>query len=355
VFERVRANMHERGRQRVCSLMQEFRKHERGVLSASSGRGDALQKIVEYSYGLRGQRKWAFHRAYNLSMHHKTVSGPPWPAAEYDQRFGWKAEVKGQIVVMQTASPLPLPLLEHLHEMMGSRPRAERRMYESIVHVPRTPLVQHAFEQLDGEAARRTCDESLGISVGKDDFSIVDVKQNRRSKARFKRKTKNDRKYLTNGDLASVCKTLGRGLAEDNAATGKSSSKTVSVRVQLKDALLQLRKAREELRLLQTTGQSVAVPIEASAVHAGMRGCRMPPAGCDDAASVTSAPSPPAALEGARSGRVQYAAPPHPLAVIPGTKPAAAAAAARAASAVSLTSKSSPAKQFKELRQNKAT
>jgi hypothetical protein len=374
--------MHECSRQRLRGLMQEFRKHQRGVLSASSGRGHALQKIVEYSYGLRGQRKWAFHRAYNLAMHHNTVTGPPWPAAEYDERFGWKAEVKGQLMVMQTASPLPLPLLEHLHEMMVTRPRAERRMYESVVHVPHTPLVQDTPPPPEGCAAlSHARHESLGVSLGKADFSIVEVKQNRRSKARFKRKTKIDRKFLTNADLVGVCKSFGRGDNNDSGSTGQVHSaadkgcETISVRAQLKDALEQLRKAREELRQFRAAEPSALPPPAlgameslnfSSGIQTGARTSRMQRAsGCDrlvdSMSSVLAAPS------SVRGGRVQYAALPHPLAVIPGTKQAAAAAASKAAASASVTSNlvcadanppllpAMQAKQSKEALQRKAT
>jgi hypothetical protein len=339
VFERVRANMHEASRKRVCGLMQEFRKHERGVLSATSGRGPWLQKIVEHSYGLRGQRKWAFHRAYNLSMHHNTVTGPPWPAAEYDERFGWKTEVDGQLMLMQTAAPLPLPLLRHLHEMMATRPRAERRMYEAIAHVPRTPLVPQAPSPGGGEAAlHELSDESLGISVAATDFSMVEVKQNRRSKVRFKRKTKIDRKFLTNGDLASVCKSFGRASVDDHDSAAQASTTAercrgskISVRAQLKDALEQLRKSREELQRLQPAVPSAALPprsvapVDALKARAGLQA-----AGCGGSAIVNNSRT-----MGVKSGRVQYAALPHPLAVIPGTKEAAAVRAAHSAVASS--------------------
>lgn len=352
VFERVRANMHETSRKRVCGLMQEFRKHERGVLSATSGRGPWLQKIVEHSYGLRGQRKWAFHRAYNLSMHHNTVTGPPWPAAEYDERFGWKTEVNGQLMVMQTAAPLPLPLLQHLHEMMATRPRAERRMYEAIAHVPRTPLVPLAPSPGGGEAApHELSDESLGISVAATDFSLVEVKQNRRSKVRFKRKTKIDRKFLTNGDLASVCKSFGRASVDhDSAAQASSTAERcrgikISVRAQLKDALELLRKSREELQRLQPAVPSAALPPRAAAPVAGLHAT-----GCGGSTTVNNfTPT------RVKSGRVQYAALPHPLAVIPGTKEAAAVRAAHLAIAAPAVRAAALGEQLQENSRRKAS
>lgn len=347
VFERVRANMHECSRKRVCALMQEFRKHQRGVLSAATGRGHSLQKIVEYSYGLRGQRKWAFHRAYNLSMHHNTVTGPPWPLAEHDERFGWRAEVEGQLMVMQTASPLPMPLLEHLHKMMLVCPRAERRIYEGIANVPRTPLVPGASSQCQ-EGLPVACDQSLGISLGKTDFAIVEVKRNRRSKVRFKRKTKIDRKFLTNGDLASVCKTFGRGLADDNNATeeaadaaGKGADIKTSVRAQLKDALRQLQQARDELQRLRAgvisevmNGAAVQPPSAAFDESSGTQ----PSSGGSQVHAVSgvsifranlASPSP------TSTRKRGQAAPPHPLAFIPGTSQPAAASAASSAVACS--------------------
>jgi len=354
VFERVRANMHECSRQRVCALMQEFRKHQRGVLSAATGRGDRLQKIVDYSYGLRGQRKWAFHRAYNLSMHHNTVTGPPWPAAAYDARFGWKTELKGQLMVMQTAAPLPLPLLEHLQEMMSTCPRAERRMYECIVHVPRTPLVPlqqppplHS-DRRGALAAAHDESQSPEVSMSKDDFSVVEVKQSRRSKSRYTRKTNHDRKFLTNGDLVSVCKSFGRKVVADDTSVGEGQSESsqvehgasatkVSVRSQLKDALLQLRQAREELQRLQAGVRAPALQLHATApvnlMGAATRAIRSSThdASCSAAARTNAASLAPTAPLGGANGRVYYAALPHPLAFIPGTKEAVAAAAAAAA------------------------
>lgn len=333
VFERVRANMHECSRQRVCALMQEFRKHERGVLGATTGRGPSLQKIVEYSYGLRGQRKWAFHRAYNLAEHHNTVTGPPWPRAEYDERFGWRTEVQGQLMLLQTAAPLPLPLLEHLHEMMRSCSRAERRMYECIAHVPRTPLVPRpCLQRGEDGALPLACDQSLGISVGRADFSIVEVKRNRRSKVRFKRKTKIDRKFLTNGDLASVCKAFGRGLTDESGARGDAAQARqggvgkVSLRAQLKDALLSLQKARSELQLLRA-GEHMALPLQCAS-SIGSSGSRVHTAGYipSTAAGIhaPSASSPSTTPAAPTAAMKRRAAPPHPLAVIPGTRQAAA-------------------------------
>ena len=354
VFERVRANMHECSRQRVCALMQEFRKHQRGVLSAASGRGDRLQKIVEYSYGLRGQRKWAFHRAYNLSMHHNTVTGPPWPAAAYDVRFGWKTELKGQLMVMQTAAPLPLPLLEHIQEMMSTCPRAERRMYECIVHVPRTPLVplqQPPPLHYDGQGAPVAAhDEYPEVSMSKDDFSVVEVKQSRRSKARYTRKSNHDRKFLTNGDLVSVCKSFGRKVVDDDNSVGEGQSESsrmelgasaakVSVRSQLKDALQQLRQAREELQRLQAGVRAPAMQLPATTptysmdAATGVSRSSTHDASCSAATRTNAASLAPTAPLGGANGRVFYAASPHPMAVIPGTKEAVAAAAAAAATA----------------------
>jgi hypothetical protein len=318
VFERVRANMHECSRKRVCGLLQEFRKHERGVAAAAGGCGRQLQKIIEYSYGLRGQRKWAFHRAYNLSMHHNTTTGPPWPVAEFDERFGWRCEVKGDMMVMQTAAPLPLPLLEHLHGMMRNRPRAERRMYECIAHVPHTPLLPLPLQsEVEGGEFPAMRDGSLGVSVGKSDFSIVEVKQNRRSKARFKRKSKVDRKFLTNADLASVCSSFGRAAVDEpRQAEDRASGAKVSVRAQLKHALLQLRAARDELRQLRQgddSAESFTKSLDEHASHASGHAA----ASRSAASAVLSPPV------GAKSGRVQYQALPHPLAIIPGTKHAA--------------------------------
>ena len=93
----------------------------------------------------------------------------------------------GQLMVMQTASPLPLPLLEHLHKMMLGCPRAQRRMYERIAYLPRAPSVPCPPAWREADASHAACDQSLGIPVDKTDFTIVEVKRNRRSKVRFKR------------------------------------------------------------------------------------------------------------------------------------------------------------------------
>jgi hypothetical protein len=152
---------------------------------------------------------------------------------------------------------------------------------------------------------------------------------------RFKRKTKIDRKFLTNGDLASVCKSFGRASVDghDSAAQASSTAERcrgskISVRAQLKDALEQLRKSREELQRLQPAVPSAALPprsvapVDALKARAGLQA-----AGCGGSAIVNNSRT-----MGVKSGRVQYAALPHPLAVIPGTKEAAAVRAAVASS-----------------------
>jgi hypothetical protein len=210
----------------------------------------------------------------------------------------------------------------------------------------------------------------------------VEVKQNRRSKARFKRKTKIDRKFLTNADLVGVCKSFGRGDVNDSGSTGqvpsaadKGCGKTISVRAQLKDALEQLRKAREELRQFRAAEQSALPPPALGAIESlnfslgiqtGARASRMQRAsGCDRLVDSTSSVR--AVPSSVRGGRVHYAALPHPLAVIPGTKQAAAAAASKAAASVSVTSNlvcadanppllpAMQVKQSKEALQRKAT